>query len=98
MIVKKQVWLAGIGIAWALSATGCAGTQDAKADAAAPVETLSPGAAPDRSETDENPPAQEPAAQNAADTETAAPDDSQADPKSSPFDSQSDMEIIEIYQ
>lgn len=94
MIVKKQVWLAGIGIAWALSATGCADTQVAKADAAAPMETLAPGAAPDRSEADENTPAQEPAAQNTTVPDTADTDDFQADTENAPADSIADMEII----
>ena len=44
MIAKKQVLLTGIGIVWALSVTGCAGTQDSEADAVTPVETLAFGA------------------------------------------------------
>lgn len=94
MTGRKYALLAGIGIAAALSMTGCVSTQEARADSVTPVETLTPDAVSDSSETEENLPAQEPAAQNTAGIDAADPDDSPADTENTPADSITDMEII----
>lgn len=85
MITKKQVLLAGIGIVWALSVTGCADTQDSEADAVTPVETLALGAD-----------AQTPDAENSQDqdADTADTGSSQTDTENTPADSGAAAEII----